>query len=601
MAVSATLIAAAGSTTAGTSVATGSVALPADKVVYLWASASNSTTAQADKPTPAAVNGNTWAEVADTNYGGGNRFRSTLWRTVLTSPYTGTVTINVSSSQASFQWIIVSLDGTPTGSNGAAAQVQVASGGSSTAAATFASPLSLSAFADAGNATLAFMYCAAGTDPTVVNDATAGWTQLGETTTGRTVQAQFNPGNDTSVNWSWTGNQVYMGAAVELSATSVVTSDPVLVATYTSVTAKDQGVVDTAVVNADTGDVLVLSAVADNRGGSTESLETGSVTDSGGNTWTRVIYSGSTEAALTASDAAVYVCTVTAPLSAGTVTLTCNALTAAKAFVVDRWTGLTATVRGTAVGAGGTSTSPSVTHAGPNDGDVVYGVVGVEGPTVDTTTADADSSSGSWSAQVKHGTNAGTDVSNIYVARQYKVVTATASQTYNPTITSRDWQAVTVTFQPGTTVAPSGEPDYIHVQGIDPTANDYTIEVDFVVLATTAAQQRVVWRGQTDGSYYAAELAPDLDTMTVYSVDGDGVRTEEHSEALAVSVADVVHVKVNAVGTAHKVRWWLNAASEPGTWDIEFTDATLTDGYVGLGAAADTELSFDFDDFTLTL
>jgi hypothetical protein len=338
-------------------------------------------------------------------------------------------------------------------------------------------------------------------------------------------------------------------------------------------------------------------------GGGGDALPTGAVTDSAGNTWTRKAFKGSTDAAGTNVEIAIYTCTVTSALNAGTVTLTPHANAAAKPFVVDRFTGITATARGTLDTAAGSSTTPSVTTADPLADDLVYGLVGYEGPAGDTGAVDGDTTGGAWSTHVKHGTTGDTDASNATLVRAWKQVTSTASQTFNPTLgTARDWQALVLVLEPDTEASSTEYPD-LHVQGFTPTSDDYTIECDMVIVATSPAQQqRLVWRGEAGTpNGYMVEVRADTDTVKVVRLDSGGTRDEKHSEALAVSAATVVHVKVEATGTAHKAKWWLDAASEPGTWDIEFTDATYSAGYIGVGAAAAAEASMDFDNLEVTL
>ena len=335
--------------------------------------------------------------------------------------------------------------------------------------------------------------------------------------------------------------------------------------------------------------------------GGGEALPTGAVTDTGSNTWTRAGYKGSSAGALTDVETALYVCSVTTALSNGTVTLTPHASAVAKAFFVWRFRGLTATVRGTPDTAGGSGINPAVTTADPQDTDVVLGIVATEGPVGDTVAGDADTTNGTWSAVTKHGTSGGDAISNVLIAGQWKQVTATGSQSLSMVIPGGDWQALAVTLLAGEASSAPAEYDYVRIQGLEPPGDDYTIEVAMRVVSVTGAQQqRVVWRGQTAGGYYAVEVQPDADTVSVYRYDPSG-RSEQHSAALAMSAATVVHIKVQAVGSDHKVRYWLDAASEPGTWQSEFSDATYADGFVGLGGAAEGAQSFDFDDFTLTV
>jgi hypothetical protein len=87
-----------------------------------------------------------------------------------------------------------------------------------------------------------------------------------------------------------------------------------------------------------------------------------------------------------------------------------------------------------AAGTGGTSGVPTVTTGSITSGDVVIGWGGAE--SADTWAGDADATSGSWSTHQHNA--AGTGTTGMSVTSQYKIVTATATQTYNPTLTSAD-------------------------------------------------------------------------------------------------------------------------------------------------------------------
>lgn len=76
-----------------------------------------------------------------------------------------------------------------------------------------------------------------------------------------------------------------------------------------------------------------------------------------------------------------------------------------------------------------TSATPSITTGSITSGDIVLAGVGREGNTAPT--GDADSSSGTWSAVL--GSRVGTTTSGAEIVTQRKVVTGTATQTYNPT------------------------------------------------------------------------------------------------------------------------------------------------------------------------
>ncbi len=86
------------------------------------------------------------------------------------------------------------------------------------------------------------------------------------------------------------------------------------------------------------------------------------------------------------------------------------------------------------VGTGAASGTPTVTTGSITSGDAVIGVGGAESG--DTWVGDADTTNGSWSAHMHAASGTGT--SGMSITTQRKIVTATATQTYNPTLTSAD-------------------------------------------------------------------------------------------------------------------------------------------------------------------
>jgi hypothetical protein len=83
----------------------------------------------------------------------------------------------------------------------------------------------------------------------------------------------------------------------------------------------------------------------------------------------------------------------------------------------------------------GSSTGPTITSGSITSGDMIIGAMGAEGNAA--ITGDSDTSNGSWSAQQTSGV--GTTTGGSEISSQRKVVTGTAAQTYNLTITTADW------------------------------------------------------------------------------------------------------------------------------------------------------------------
>jgi hypothetical protein len=90
-----------------------------------------------------------------------------------------------------------------------------------------------------------------------------------------------------------------------------------------------------------------------------------------------------------------------------------------------------------ASGTGSATAAPTITTGSITSGNMVIGGLFNEYGTAQTVTQDGDTTNGTWSAQ--QTAEVGTTTSGMTVQSQCKVVTATATQTYNPTLaTSSD-------------------------------------------------------------------------------------------------------------------------------------------------------------------
>jgi hypothetical protein len=185
------------------------------------------------------------------------------------------------------------------------------------------------------------------------------------------------------------------------------------------------------------GTLLVVGVCADNVGGASPTIS--SITAVGGGTWTNQAgaVTGSGQSTSAGSGVFVYCQTLytTSIVNSGTViTVTFNASPAAKAVALWGFDQMGQYVlRGFAVSALSTTGSPSVTTAGTAlvAGDLVIGIVGTENSAI--ATGDSDTLNGSWSAINGIATTGGSANTNTSIAMQYKEVTATGAQTFNPT------------------------------------------------------------------------------------------------------------------------------------------------------------------------
>lgn len=201
------------------------------------------------------------------------------------------------------------------------------------------------------------------------------------------------------------------------------------------------------------GSMAVLVLAYDNSG--TNGADPfSSITDSLGNFWHRKVTAlydpagasaGATLAIFTSYMLAGAVTTGT------TITVTFSSSTTAKAWTMHELVPSANKFIRFLTGAAGTGSAtgtPTVTSSSITSGDVIIGCGAVE--SADTWTGDSDSSSGTWST--KQSTGFGTGTSGQAVISQLKVTSGTATQTYNPTLTSADCILAWASFTEATLV-----------------------------------------------------------------------------------------------------------------------------------------------------
>ncbi len=190
------------------------------------------------------------------------------------------------------------------------------------------------------------------------------------------------------------------------------------------------------------GSFAVLCIALDNAGSAGANLiSPASATDSVGNVWTRrqnALYDNG--AASAGAEIAIYTATVTTFTTANSLTVSWvgGVSVTAKAYTLDEFTpaaGMLVTYLTGATGTGATGTGGTITTSSITSGDAVVGCGAAEAAAA-AWTGDADTTNGTWTTAQTNGAGSGTSAQT--VTSQTKIVSATATQTYNPTIASTD-------------------------------------------------------------------------------------------------------------------------------------------------------------------
>jgi len=203
------------------------------------------------------------------------------------------------------------------------------------------------------------------------------------------------------------------------------------------------------------GGCLIARVAVDNSGAS--GAAPGCTVTDARNTWT-VLGPALADPGAAAAGATAYLCyarVVTAYQAADTLTFNWGGVsTTAKAVVVEQWDNIssitpvavTAVVNDSGTAASTTAVSVAITPTATNQ--LVYTCLADEGIAGDAITYDADTTNGTWATLTRLASANATATNNQCVAGQYKQVTASGAQTWNATITSRDWAAIAVVFAP---------------------------------------------------------------------------------------------------------------------------------------------------------
>lgn len=248
--------------------------------------------------------------------------------------------------------------------------------------------------------------------------------------------------------------------------------------------------------NLTAGAMAVMVIASDNAGSVGAAMATFTVTDTKSNTWTRrqspINDPGS---ANQGTEGAIF----TTPQNGGALT-TGDTITVS--FGSDTPTAKTWTLMEVTAGAGNTvtyvtggtgtsgtgTTSPTITTGTITDTNMVIAALFIEAGTAMVITQDGDSTNGSWSAQ--QNAQIGSGAAGQCVASQRKVVSATATQTYNPTLSASPFDLALAWIElrelVNTTVTPTTATLTIATFAPSVTASDHQTVTPTTASLTTA-------------------------------------------------------------------------------------------------------------------
>lgn len=205
------------------------------------------------------------------------------------------------------------------------------------------------------------------------------------------------------------------------------------------------------------GDMLIVCIAADNAGGGGAS-SVSSVTDSKSHTYTqRAITTQDPGAANAGATSAIYTAFVTTAMTTSdTVTINFSPNTQYKAAVV--WEAAVASTEFPKYLSNGSTTgntaNPQLASSSVTSGDGIIYALAVESNA--TLTGDSDTSNGTWSTLYTDIGSGGTAATSMRIGSQYKVVTGTATQTFNATITAADWALTYIIIDPAAKIGRTG-------------------------------------------------------------------------------------------------------------------------------------------------
>jgi hypothetical protein len=204
----------------------------------------------------------------------------------------------------------------------------------------------------------------------------------------------------------------------------------------------------------------LIARVAGDNSGTSGVARTLTITDPRSNTW--VVLGPANRTAGVASDGSTtwicYAKVVNAYTNGDDISFVYSGAIVAKTIQVEEWRGIhsSSPVAVAATTTTGSSTTPSIARTPTDVSQLFYGALGIEGLAADTNTLDTDVVDGSWKALTSSTGGDGVTAATSMTLRGAYKITGVAAQTWNPTITTRDWSMIAVVFAPEIPVGVKG-------------------------------------------------------------------------------------------------------------------------------------------------
>jgi hypothetical protein len=289
------------------------------------------------------------------------------------------------------------------------------------------------------------------------------------------------------------------------------------------------------------------------------------IADPRGHTWTNVQHSPALAGAAAASAVICHVwqCKVTTAHQVGDVIELQLGTVTAKSAIVLGFRGVPTAAEPTSISASRGSTGDPIFILPPSaSGDLVVAFVANEGNSI--AAGDSDTLNGSWSAATGLATSGGSGATNVAIMGQYKIVTATGSQTWTPT-GANEWSAV------GFTIAESTGTTYTQTASVSVTGSaSLSMQVTRKrTVAVSVAGTPVIKR-------HPIEYIVIGTSVTGAATVG---RQKTLFKPVSVSVSGTATISTTTPGTGSSIKYWNGSAwaTKPlKRWDGgAWVDATL--------------------------